>query len=110
MGDWNLALHQKIPALKKPNYDKIDQTWDKFLEDLERRVKAVESEKKTEMMKLFLLEKQRLSDIRDEIKDKVDETITQVSDGASRVHRSIIKSLREKWEPTFKKAKKEKGK
>ena len=91
--------------MKGPVCDQIDEQWDNFLTQLQRRVKNTAPE----MMPFLESLKDSLQSIKEEVKDKASKTIAQVSLGANEAHRSVQKSIQKKWEVPFKKAANEVG-
>jgi hypothetical protein len=72
---------------------------------LEKRVRIAAPQ----MKQLFDREKDSLEQIKEELKDRVQEQFDHMSVGASKAHRTITKSVQKKFEPAFKKAKMERG-
>jgi len=85
--------------------EKIDALWGDFLNTLEKRVKSTARE----MIGFLDSVRTSLESIKEEIKDKACKAITEITLGASRAHRTALKSIRENWEPAFTKALKENG-
>ncbi len=54
-------------------------------------------------------EMHRLDQIKDQLKDMVGKLFDRISVGASKAHRTITNSVKDKFEVAFRKAKKEKG-
>lgn len=100
-----MALNEEIPALRGPANEKIDELWNVFMRQLERRVRIAA----LEMSPLLEREKDSLVQIKEQLKDMVRQQFEHISVGAAKAHRTISKSVQGKFEPAFKRAKKEKG-
>jgi hypothetical protein len=75
------------------------------MQQLEKRVRVTAPQ----MKPLLDAEKEKLSQIKDQLKDMVGKQFEHISVGAAKAHRTIKTSVQYKWEPAFKRAKKEKG-
>lgn len=103
--DWNLALNQQIPDLEAPLRREIDKIWDDFMQRLEKKIQVTAPE----MRLLLETERASLKQLKQQLKDMVKYQFKEISVEAAKAHRSIIKSVTGKWEPSFKKARVEKG-
>ncbi|OIW24673.1 hypothetical protein CONLIGDRAFT_692138 [Coniochaeta ligniaria NRRL 30616] len=103
--DWNLALNEQIPALRAPINKEIDNIWATLMAQLGKRVRIAAPQ----MQPVLAKERDRLDQIKDQLKDMVGKQFDDISVGASKAHRTITNSVRDKFEVAFRKAKKEKG-
>ena len=100
-----MALNERIPALRQPANASIDEIWAVLMMQLERRARIAAPQ----MVPLLDREKDSLTQIKEQLKDLVSEQFDSISVGASKAHRTITKSVQQKFDPAFARAKKEKS-
>jgi len=62
-----------------------------------------------QMLPLLDSKKEELNQVKQRLKDKVRDQFKSIRMGAQKVHRSVNKSVADKWKPAFRRAKKETG-
>ncbi|KAB5542804.1 hypothetical protein GE09DRAFT_1289470 [Coniochaeta sp. 2T2.1] len=101
VGEWNLVLNEQVPALEPPTLDAIEEIWTAFMRQLEKRASVAAPQ-------LLTAESQeKLSQIQLELRDLVSQDIRYIRDQARKAHLSVKDGVKAKWEPAFKRAKKE---
>lgn len=61
------------------------------------------------MQPLLEADEEKLDQIKDQLKDMVGQRFESIRVGSTKAHKTLKQSVTEKWEPAFKKAKKERG-
>lgn len=61
------------------------------------------------MQQLLDADGEKLDQIKDQLKDLVGQQFDSIRVGSSKAHKTLAPSVKEKWEPAFKKAQKERG-
>lgn len=75
------------------------------MQQLEKRIRIAAPQIKA----LLDVEKEKLDQVKEQLKDMIGKQFDNISIGATKAHRTIKTYVQDKWEPAFKRAKKETG-
>lgn len=103
--DWNRSLNHDIPKLGNSAIKIVENIWN----DFSKRLRIGIEQALPELTKYLDAVLPKFDIIKDRIKDQVQQALSSIPRDASHIHPNMLESIQKKWEPTFGKARQEKG-
>ncbi|OTA56614.1 hypothetical protein K449DRAFT_158514 [Hypoxylon sp. EC38] len=106
VSDWNTALNHDIPGLAQPACKIIDIIWAGFLKQLRITI----GDHLSELLPFLEDMMPNLDSIKEQVKDKTRRALKNISKDASNVPTDMVMSIQKRWDQTFEKGIRMKGK
>ncbi|KAK0709452.1 hypothetical protein B0T26DRAFT_754658 [Lasiosphaeria miniovina] len=103
--DWFSVFHVQIPAAENPLMDIIEAIWEAYLDHLRAQVQAIAPG----VLPHLEAGIPAIQAVKNEIRDKIRKALEDLSRSSSKIHPQFVKTLKEKLNPIFAGALKEKG-